>query len=658
MYIGVSYYPEFENKEVWQSDIDQIAEMGFNVVRMAEFAWCRMEPREGAYDFTWLEEVIEGFGKKGIKTVLGTPTGAPPQWILNKYPDLSPMDKNGVRYHHVGGFGQYCKTHPGYREYSRKIVHEMATYFKGNPYVIMYQIDNEFMGQPCFCEHCAQAYIEWIKQEHETIEAYNTHLFTMFQGRELACFEEAKTPKNPNGAVNPGLLMDYKKFTSRMYIEYCKIQADAIREVAPEVAITSNFCTLFQGFDHFEMAELFDVGACDTYPKADNDESLRNALKLDLTRALKKENFWVLEQQCSPVAFREYNYSLEPLESRLYTYKSIAHGADGIVYFRWKATHSGGERFGAGILRHDGQKERTYYEVKRICDEVKQIEAYLDGSERKHAKVAMIYSNLSIWAVEEGRKINQDISYTAEMIKYYKYFQNESVALDFVHVGDDLSTYDVVIAPLMAVVTEKERQWIEAYVKQGGKAIFGMMSGMFDAYNQISSNYYQGVLRDLLGIRVLEWATPYKNENYTMSFNGVDYVANTMNMVLELEGAETVATYNHGFYKGTPAITVNVFGKGEAYYVGTSSDDIGLKSILDAVLGDRKENSQEVIACNNLDIQIRTKEGMTLYFIMNQKSTKGEVTFKMPFLNVLTKESMVGTFEVKPYDVLLVMKEG
>ncbi len=653
MYIGVSYYPEFDQPEIWEKECDAIAEIGFNVVRMAEFAWCRMEPSEGVYDFEWLDTVIGLFGERGIKTILGTPTGAPPQWIINRYPDVLRMSREGVQYQQVGGFGEYCKNHPAYREYSRKIVHAMAEHFKDNPNVMMYQIDNEFMGQVCYCEHCQEAYKTWIKEEYKTIENYNTHLFTIFQGRELASFEEALIPKNPAGGVNPGLLMDYRKFTSYTYIDYCKLQADTIREVDSEVAITSNFCTLFQEFDHFKMAELFDVGGCDTYPKADNDESLRNALKLDLTRALKKANFWVLEQQCSPVAFREYNYSLEPLEARLYTYKSIAHGADGIVYFRWKATHSGGERFGAGILRHDLEKGRTYHEVKAVCEEIKQLEPWLDGSIKNPSKVAILYSNMSIWALENGRKINQDMSYTKELTRLYEYFKKESVGVDFVRPYDALESYEVIVAPMMAVVTKEEAEWLTSYVEQGGKVIFGFMSGMFDAYNRISSNYYQGELRALLGVKVLEWATPYQGENYTVQFQDKAYKIDTLHMITELEGATALATYNEGFYKGTPAITEHAVGEGKAYYVGAGIGNEGFKAIFEGILG--KSLSSTLVYSEQLDVQERVKGDETMYFVMNHVGTSGQVTVSEVMKNSLTGEEVVGTVEVAPYDVLLLM---
>lgn len=652
MTLGVAYYPEFYDRKKWEKDVNEIAEIGFKVVRMAEFAWCRLEPYENQYDFTWLEEIIEAFAQKGIKTILGTPTGAPPQWAVLKYPDLTTQNKSKTPNNFVGGFGSYCKNHAGYRELSKKIVTALVSHFKDNENIIMYQIDNEFMGEVCYCDACTKAYTEWAKKEYVTIENYNKKMMTIFQGRELQSFDDFIALTTYKNIVNPAVLMDYKKFVSQTYYDYCKNQVDIIRKISPTVMVTSNYCTLFNNFDHFRMATMFDVAGVDTYPKADNDFSLRNSYKLDLTRALKKKGFWVLEQQCSPVAFREYNYSLEPLEARLYTFKSIGHGADGIVYFRWNATHSGGERYGAGIIRHENEKGRIYYEVKRICEEIETVREYLDDSEKKSAKIAMVFSLKSYWALSEGRKITKDLDYTYVQMKLYSDLLYKNIDIDFVIPGDDISSYDIVIASTMASVNEEEANWLEKYVSNGGNCICTFTSGMFTEYNHITDKYYQGELRELLGIKVTEWDVPYQNENYTFKFNNKNYPATLLNMVLEPETAQCIGTYNNGFYKDSACITVNNYGKGKAYYVATKSNSDFILDLLNEIVPLNELVCEDIMG-DMVDVKIRVKNGENFYIVMNYENIDKKIELKRNFTNTLTGEVLNGVIELKAFDVLL-----
>ena len=650
MILGAAYYPEFYNN--WDRDIELMAELGFKVVRMAEFSWCVMEPQEGKFEFEWLEKVINKFSKKGIKTILGTPTGSPPQWLSNKYSDLAvtniKKDANSIS----GGFGNYCKNHPDYREYSQKIVYAMVNYFKDNQNVIMYQIDNEFMGTPCYCDNCKNAYIEWVKNNYNSIDDYNEKLMTIFQGRKLNSFEDIRLPISLNNVVNPAVLVDYKKFVSNSYIEYCKLQVDIIKKLSPKTLVTTNFCTLFNDFDHFEMAKMFDVGGIDTYPKADMDYSLRNSFKLDLTRALKKKNFWVLEQQCSPVAFREYNYSLEPLEARLYTYKSIGHGADGIVYFRFNTPHSGGERYGAGILRHDEEKGRIFYEVKQICDEINLLKDMLENSEKSKAKIAIMYSNLSAWVMSEGKKISKDIDYITEIKNCYKCFLDKNIDIDFVTINDDLSMYQLVIAPCLASVSKQDGEHLKSYINNGGKCIFTYFSGMFNEYNNITKNFYLGELRELLGIKITEWAVPYKDKNYTFTFKDKIYPAETLNMVVQNESATVLGNFNHGYYKNNPSVTENKFGKGRAYYVATGNSAEFLYDFVNSIINLNNPLLNNIIG-ENIDIKVREKGDKKLIIVMNHYDFDKTIELKEKFTNALTGKLISGKVTLKAFDVLL-----
>ena len=406
MYFGADYYPEHWPKERWAEDAKLMKEASINVVRVAEFAWAKLEPMEDNYDFSWLDEAIETLVNEGIEAVMGTPTATPPKWLMDKYPEIYMKDKFGQ----IRGFGSrrhHCYNSPVYHEYSSRIVAKMAEHYRQNPNVVAWQIDNEFGCQDtgqCYCEDCLAAFKEWLKNKYGTIEAVNVAWGTVFWSQNYQGWDEMILPgytvcdesDNNFHGHNPGMLLDFYRFSSDSVVNYQKLQIDEIRKVADQ-PITHNMMGHFPEIDYFDLGEDLDFVCWDNYPKNQwGISDYRNiAMAHDLMRGVKDKNFWVMEQQSGPCGWSVLGDTPEPGQLRLWTYQAIAHGAEAIVYFRWRTCTFGAEEYWYGILDHDGIPRRRYQEIKQTGKELQALSDWIiDSKVVSHVALIKSYDNL------------------------------------------------------------------------------------------------------------------------------------------------------------------------------------------------------------------------------------------------------------------------
>lgn len=649
--LGVCYYPEHWPEDRHETDIRLMAEAGIQLVRMGDYAWSRLEPEEGVYRFAWLGSIIDRFGEHGIKTILCTPTSAPPLWLFTKHPDITQVDADGHRLSPVTR-DVCCHNNPIYQRYCEGIVRELVNRFKDNKNVIAYQIDNELTSYPCCCEHCERAYRDWLRHKYGTPADYNNRCGLVFWSQEIPDWDTVTIPRKTKKPRHPSQLLDFKRFCSDTVADHCRRQAEIIREISPDKTVTTNLCGLLNQ-NMFDLSRSLDLVSLDVYPRGDTVVA-NTSYELDFVRGLKRKNFWMLEQQCSPTAFRDHNLTMRPGETRAYTYKSIAHGADAVVYFRWRACRFGAEQIGAGLLRHDGRKNRTYDEVQRICRELGGIEEYLHGSEPERARVAIVLSVDSCWSLQTDNRITKDLDYRGELMKYYRSLAKKDIMVDFVEPGGDLSGYKCAIAPMMTVMAEKDADWLASFVGEGGTAVIGCLSGLFDQYGVVTEDYYQGPLRKLLGIRVTEWNTFPTGECGCFTLAGKEYRAELLVMAVEREGAEAMAVYNTDYYRGLPAVTVNKYGRGEAYYVSTSADQGFYDDFLIKIM-EKLDLVRSDIYGEGLEIKARVRDDRKVYFVINLSGQPRTLSLKNKFLNLLNGDLMQGETAVPANEVLLLI---
>ncbi|MCW1309718.1 MAG: beta-galactosidase [Candidatus Nanoarchaeia archaeon] len=660
MFYGSDYYPEHWPEERWEIDARLMHEAHMNIVRMAEFAWSKIEPEEGKYDFKWLDKAIDILSKYGIKVVLGTPTAAPPKWLIDKYPDILPIDANGL----VMGFGSrrhYCPNNPHYHEYTRKIVRAMAEHYKDNSNVLFWQIDNEFgcHESACYCDNCLSAFRNWLKEKYGTIENLNNSWGTVFWSQTYNDWNSVINPRRTVASHNPSLLLDYERFISDSFVKYQKIQIDVIKEIIPTAKITHNFMGQFNQIDYYNLAKELDFVSWDNYPIINFGDitfkikklSANVALSHDITRGLKKKNFWVMEQQSGPTGWEEVGRQLKPGEMRLWVYQSIAHGADAIVYFRWRASTFGTEEYWHGILDHDAVPRRRYDEVKLIGKELKHIEKFIEGSVN-NAEVAIIRSFDNEWAFEI-QPHKRGFRYMEQLKKYYNYFYERNIQVDIVKPDDDLGKYKLVIAPGLIMVNDRIAKNILDYVKQGGIFLTTFRAGAKRWDNRMNDESLLGPLKEILGIDIDEYGAIPDGEEMAIRVGAENGKASSWYDVVKPDKAKVLGEYSSGYIDGKAVFTVYDFGKGKTYYVGTVPDDKIIQVMMDEVVKDIELKGVPIKGKKGVEIVNRVKEGKNLYFVLNFNDKESIVTCDKPMNDILSDELIEHNVYLKPLEVRL-----
>ncbi len=567
---GVCYYPEHWEPGEMEADVKDIKKAGFNVVRMGEFSWSRYEPEEGKYDFSFLKEAVEMCAKHGIKVILGTPTAAPPLWMTQKYPEILCVDENGKTAIH-GSRQHHNHTSEVYLDFCRKIVTRMADEFKHSTNVIGWQIDNELHchRNKSYSEADDKAFQKWLKERYGTIEALNEAWGTVFWSVEFSSFEDIFCPKATVTHRSPEWQYDFLLFTSDATVEFAKIQYEILKSRTPEKFITHNGS--FANIDYKKFTEeALDFLSFDSYPLF-NEEGAQggsrgDAYKLSKVRS-ESPSFFVLEQQAGPGGQMSYMLATpEPGQIRLWTYQSIAHGARGILYFRFRTDNKSQEQLWYGYYDHGTNENYRTKEIRQIGEELRRISPIL-LRQRYQAKVAIYVSYESICAESIESMVSTDD-------------WNVMNGLNRAHIGCDylrdinrLGEYKVVIAPHASIMTQKEVDAFRAFAEKGGIVIFSARSGIKDEHNNYYRMEYPSILKDLVGASV-EWFSrirPYR-EQY-IELDGKKYQVKQYMEILSPQKAKAVARYTDRFCADKAAITKNKVGKGAVYYVGTYVDD-------------------------------------------------------------------------------------
>ena len=624
---GVDYYPEHWDKSRWRIDLSMMKEMGMDLVRLAEFSWSALEPAEGEFNFSWLDEVIDLCEKYELKVVLGTPTAAPPAWIIEQHPDIQQMASDGSR-RYFGGRHHDCQSHPGYRKYIERYVTAFAEHFGERTHVIGWQVDNELGNSHnslCYCEHCEQRFREWTKEKYSTIEEVNKNWGTTFWSQDYQSFEQIHSPKDTASGQNPSRSLDWKLFHSDLIIEFHNFQAKIIRQYSPDRFITHNLMGFSDIVSYYDLAEQLDFVSHDQYLEGywrnfDNDKIEEQngtkrtfpAAELDFIRSIKKEGFWIMEQQSSISGWEILGRTPKPGQISLWTMQSVAHGADTIVYFRWRSCASGTEQYWHGILPHSGIPGRSYYEIRNLIGKVKPLMKEIKGILPK-PKVGIVHSYAQHYAMQI-QPHNPELSYIDHMRTYYNEFHRRNISIDFVRELEDWSQYTLVIAPLQYLMSPEQEQHYADYVKKGGRLIVTMRTGVKERNNLcLIDQALPGNLSEVFGVEVHDYDCLRRTE-VKVKLNGEIYTASKWADILTPTTAETLATYASEFYDGEAAITVNQFGKGKAYYVGTELD----KKLMSQFINEFAEFLPEGIkAPVGVEIACRENDTIAYYFVMN-----------------------------------------
>ena len=583
MIFGVDYYPEHWDRSEWEEQAKLMREGNFNTVRMGEFAWKLFEKREGEFDFSLLDEAIEVLAKYGIKTILGTPTAAPPKWLVNKY-DVLQRDRYG-RIRAWGSRRSCCANSPEYRERSRIIVEKMAEHYRDNPHVVGWQIDNEFgchNSTRCYCENCRREFGRWLSERYSSIEELNKKWGMVFWSLDLDSFDDIVLPgynscegelvQNP--AHNPSLDLEYRRFASDSWVRYQRMQADILRRYSG-LPITHNLMGHFSDIDYYELSKDLDFVSWDNYPDNQWGDSEYEYVSMahEIMRGVKDKNFVVMEEEAGPAGWDVMGATPRPGQLRLWTYQAIAHGAEGFVYFRFRTALFGMEQYWYGVLDHDGKPRRRFYELQKTGTELMQLEEYI--TDRKNDYDALIVRSYdNIWS-HEIKRHKAGYDYKNLLYSYYK--ANADWNVDTAVSRGSYTDYKVVYMPSYNVVRDEELEEIKAYVKNGGVLVLSFRSGTRDEYNNMRPLAMPGVFAELAGIEVEEFDATRCSVPVEGAVSGT---ARLWCDIIQPVTAETLCTYGAQYYKGRAAVTCNRYGKGLVYYVGCDLDEAAMKELV------------------------------------------------------------------------------
>lgn len=569
LYFGADYYPEHWPRRRWETDAALMRELGLDVVRMAEFSWSRLEPEPGRYAFEWLDEAIAVLAAQGIKVVLGTPTAAPPAWLVEKHPDVLPVDYEG-RTRHFGGRHHACQSNAALREHAVHYATALAKHYAGNPHVVGFQTDNELGNSHqtlCYCQSCAAAFRAWLEKRYGTVEALNRAWGTVFWSQEYNTFAQVNAPRLTATGHNPSALLDWKRFCSDLICEFNELQVAALREHAPGKFVTHNLMGFAEKVDYFKLGTQLDFVSHDQYPLAffrpEGTPPHELAATLDLIRGLKEQSYWIMEQQAGITGWEVMGPAPKPGQLALWAQQSIAHGADCVVFFRWRSCAVGTEQYWHGILPHSGQPGRVYGELKRMIAKMRPVMPLLQGTAPK-SRVAVVYSYDQLYALQIQPQRPGGMDYVDILLRYYEGFYRQNIPVDFVAEGADLSGYAVAVAPVQYLCTEAQAKRYADFVAKGGYLLMGCRAGVKDATNLCHTDGpLPGPLAGVLGVEVPEY-TPLL-ENLPLTWGGQALEGEQWADVIQPKGAQVLATDA----AGAPAVTVNRHGEGQACYVGT-----------------------------------------------------------------------------------------
>ncbi len=633
MLLGVDYYPEQWDPALMDADMKAIRELGGNTIRIAEFSWHLMEPAEGQYEFSFFDQVIAKAKEHGLKVILGTPTAAIPAWLANKHPDVLSQFENGQP-RAFGGRHVCCYNSPVLYDYSEKIIRAMVSHYRAEPQVVAWQIDNEIGHEGsdlCWCPRCREAFRRFLRDKFSgDVHRLNETYGTAFWSQEYNSFDEIPLPAPTVTTHNPALRLDWERFRSKSLCDFLDFQARLIRELDPRAVVIHDFPGggLDKHVDYSQAAKCLDVAAYNNYPVwGGQKEPLpphEIAFALDHIRGLKRRNFWITEAIMGAQGHDVTGYLPRPNQAKLWSWQSMAHGCESLLYFRYRGAAKGAEQFCYGILDADDRKGRKFYEVQSFFREVPQYAQALEAPIRSEVAIVYDYDSLASFRIQRQSLL---LDCPGEMKKLYKAFYDVNVSVDVIPAEADLSGYKVVLLPQLTVTKPEFLTKAERFVREGGTLVLTYRTGVKDPDNNL---FFGEVLpvgyADLAGVTVAETESLQKVNAFPVvgegAFAGRSGCGGVFRDMLEVRDAEVLYRYGDNFYTDFAAVTRRREGPGTVYYLGCSLDGGTAAGLMETILADCR--IETVPSPDGVEIVTRGGAGQSIRMLMNHNAFEAE----------------------------------
>lgn len=629
IWYGGDYNPEQWEAPVWAEDERMFKLAGIDVATINVFSWALIQPSEDTYDFTGLDELIDRLYKNGTYVCLATGTGAHPAWMAHRYPEVTRVDVQG-RKRKFGGRHNSNPNSAVYRKYAALLAGKLAERYKDHPGLVAWHISNEYGGYD-YSEQPEAAFRVWLKERYGTLDTLNRAWNTRFWGHTFYDWEEIVVPNElseewgGNRTNFQGISLDYRRFMSDSLLECYILEYEAIKAHSKDIPVTTNLMGFYPELDYFKWAKYMDVISWDNYPSLDTPVSY-TAMTHDLMRGLKNgQPFMLMEQTPSQQNWQPYNSLKRPGVMRLWSYQAVARGADTVLFFQLRRSIGACEKYHGAVIEHAGHEHtRVFRECAELGRELESLGGELLDA-RSAAQIGIIYDWENRWALDLSSGPSVALKYVDEVHKYYDALYQQNIEADMIGVEEDLSRYKIIIAPVLYMVKPGFAEKVEAFVRAGGTFITTYFSGIVNENDLVTVGGYPGELRKVLGIwsEEIDALLPGMSNEIVMNKDwgalNRSYACGLLCDLIHPEGAEVLAQYGTDFYKGMPALTVNSFGAGKAYYVATSPDAAFLSGLLANLCADNGIVPL-VSAPEGIESVQRVKDGVSYLFLLNHSA--------------------------------------
>lgn len=659
--LGASYYPEWWKESEWDEDFKKMEELGFNAVRMGEFAWSFFEPREGEYNFEPMRRAIDCAERHGIKVILGTVSAVCPAWLYKKYPEVKGGNDKG--HYNFGGRKGQCLSSDIFLEYAFKITEEEAKALGSHKNVVGWQLDNE-PGFPFydFDENCNKGFREFLKNKYGTIEKLNDAWFTQMWSNVYNDFSEIEIPVNAcEGGMTPEIQLDYRKYFSFTFNRLLSGEAKILRKYSPGRFLYTNWPGANWSVNCFEGSEYLDFAAWDNYVGQPHGENyriqLRASMEHSFDRYLGKEQnkFLVAEQK----AFVDANSPAEIIRAQ--TWLNISHGAFGTVFFEWRTPIGGTEQeYGSVLGRDKRPRAETEHVYKKLASEIKDYYSLIDGA-KTNSDVAVIYSYENSWG-SLGWVV--DGPYDEEFFNSYGGFKNSlKTNVDVIGIDADFSKYKLLVLPNYRITSEEDVKKFKSFAENGGTLVLNTQCGTRDEFNRMRELLEPGLFKEMAGAFVTSEITAAELKNQTGEEPALKYADNSQATLsglvqkLSLTEAKALAVYKTGALKDCPAVTKNNVGKGCVILYAQSGNDVCFYEELANAVKNETDIKPLIDVSDGAIVSSRTKDGKEYIFAVNMKDTPVFANLKGDYKDVLRGKTVSGKVEIEAYDTLFITKE-
>lgn len=659
---GGDYNPEQWPESVWSEDMALMREAGVTMVSVGIFSWALLEPSPGAYEFGWLDRVLDLLHENGIRADLGTPTVAPPAWFYRAHLDALPVTAEGVR-HEFGSRGAICHSNAAYREASSAITEQLARRYAEHPALAMWHVHNEY-GVPvsaCYCASCATHFRGWLRTTYGSVEAVNEAWGTAFWGQRYGSLDEIEPPRVTPTVGNPAQALDYRRFADATLRENFVRERDILHRLAPGAPVTTNFMTALSqcdSLDYWAWGREVDLVTNDHYLITDGRRTHVNlAMAADLTRSVAGGAPWLLlEHSTSGVNWQPRNPAKAPGQMARNSLAHVARGSEGALFFQWRQSRRGAEKFHSAMLPHAGTDSRIWREVVELGATVGEL-APVKGT-RTVADVAMLWDWHSWWAQSLQWRPSQDHDARERADTFYEALYDRHLTVDFAHPEADLSAYPLVVVPALYLATDATARNLKDYVARGGTLLVSYFSGIVDEHDAVHPGPCPGALRDVLGLTVEEFSPLLDGGAARITGpEGAELTGDVWTEFVVPRGAETVWTYADGLTAGRPAVTRNQFGDGSAWYLSTRLTARDLDALLATVCADAGVTERPELP---RDVEVVTRQGDTgtYVFAVNHSESDAKVPLAAHGTELLTGERAAGRLAVPAGAVRVVRLDG